>query len=163
VTQWASFLGGFPLGSEGTSTTEISIDWPTRVIYVPLVALTPIGGGIYVLDLETFRFALRYLEGTDDGMFFPATHDHNPPVDIGGTTLAQVVLLINGYTVTFEDGEYAVSIVGGNSNVGQNVNVNRVSVRSSNSAGLVDAGAGIANAVLTDPRTLTVGKYLGLK
>lgn len=124
---------------------SIAIDWPTGVISVPQADLTSLGGGVYELDLETFRLALRALEATDDGMFFPPTHVHNPPVDIGGTTLAQVVLLINGYTVTFEDDQYAVNIVGGNSNVAPNVNVNQVSVRPGNSAGLITVvqGSGV--------------------
>jgi len=37
-----------------------------------------------------------------------------------------------------KDGQYAVNLVGANSNVGDVVNVNQVSVRSSNSAGLQD-------------------------
>lgn len=173
MTQWGAFLGGFPIGSEGTSTTEISVDWPSRVIYVPLSALTNVSVGIYELDLDVFRAALRFLEATDDGMAFPATHNHNPPVDIGGLVLGQVVLLINSYTVTFEDGRYAVAIVGGNSNVGANVNVNQVSVRSNNSAGLqlVTAGSGvtaqdkqdIADLVANDDTNLTVGKFMLLK
>ena len=56
-------------------------------------------------------------------------------------TLARTVEIINGYTVTFEDGQYAVNLVGANSNVGDVVNVNQVSVRSANSAGLVTSAA----------------------
>jgi hypothetical protein len=47
------------------------------------------------------------------------------------------VVIVNGYTITYEDGQYAVNLVGANSNVADNVNVNQVSVRSANSAGLV--------------------------
>lgn len=65
------------------------------------------------------------------------THNHVAPVTVGGVELARVVEIINDYTITFEDGQYAVNIVGGNSNIGDNVNVNQVSVRSANSAGLV--------------------------
>jgi hypothetical protein len=46
--------------------------------------------------------------------------------------------MINNYTVTFEDGQYAVNLVGANSNIADVVNVNQVSVRSANSAGLQD-------------------------
>jgi len=80
---------------------------------------------------------LRDLEDSEEGMPFQRTHDHVAPIDVGGVTLARVVELINGYTVTFEDGQYAVNIVGGNSNIGDNVNVNQVSIRSANSAGLI--------------------------
>jgi len=51
--------------------------------------------------------------------------------------LARVVEIINDYTITFEDGQYAVNLVGANSNVADRVNVNQVSVRASNSAGLI--------------------------
>lgn len=117
-----------------------TIDWSTKIISVlkadmTLIQATPTE--IRELDLNVFRLVLRDLEDGEEGISFLRTHDHNAPVDIGGVTLARVVELINGYTITFEDDQYAVNIVGGNSNVGDNVNVNQVSVRSFNSAGLV--------------------------
>lgn len=123
----------------------ISIDWPTRVITVHQVDLVLVGGSLYELDLDVFRLALKSLEDSEDGMFFPYTHDHNAAVSVGGVTLAQVVILVNGYTVTFEDGQYAVRLVGANSNLGDVVNVNQVSVRSQNSAGLITVvqGSGV--------------------
>jgi hypothetical protein len=69
-------------------------------------------------------------------MAYPDTHRHVAPVSLGGVTLARIIEIINGYTVTFEDGQYAVNLVGANSNVGDVVNVNQVSVRSANSVGL---------------------------
>jgi len=90
------------------------------------------------LNLDTFRLTLRNLEDSDDGMAFERTHKHNTSVTVGGVTLARVIEMINGYSVTFEDGQYAVNLVGANSNVGDVVNVNQVSVRSANSAGLQD-------------------------
>ena len=77
-----------------------------------------------------------YLEASQEGMPFLDTQSHNPPVTVGGVTLARVVEIINGYTVTFEDGAYAVNLVGANSNIGDVVNLNQVSIRSNNSAGL---------------------------
>jgi hypothetical protein len=62
-------------------------------------------------------------------------------VSLGGLTYARVIEIINGYTITFEDGQYAVNLVGANSNVGDCVNVNQVSVRSANSAGLTSSPA----------------------
>lgn len=117
----------------------ISVDWPQRVINVPradmlLLQTTPIE--IRQLDIDTFRLALRNLEDGADGMLFPDTHNHIAPVSVGGVTLARVMEIINGYTITFEDGSYAVNISGGNSNIGDVVNLNSVSVRSANSAGL---------------------------
>lgn len=117
----------------------ISIDWGTKVIFVPkadtqLISLTPIE--IRSLDLNNFRLELKALEALAEGMPYERTHVHNTAVTVGGVTLARVVEIINNYTVTFEDGPYAVNLVGANSNVGDVINFNQVSVRSSNSAGL---------------------------
>lgn len=119
----------------------ITIDWGTKVINVPkadtlLLQSTPTE--IRQLNLDTFRLRLKDLEDDEEGMTFPTTHNHNTTVNIGGVTLARVVEIINGYTVTFEDGQYAVNLVGANTNVQDVTNVNQVSIRPSNSAGLQD-------------------------
>ena len=130
----------------------ISITWGTRVIFVPrtytqLVQINPFE--IRELDLDVFRLDLKDLEDDEVGMAFPDTHSHNTTVVVGGVNLARVISIINGYTITFEDGQYAVNLFGANSNVGDVVNVNQVSIRSSNSAGLVTTvtAADVANAV----------------
>ena len=118
----------------------ISIDWDTRVISVPRSGLTLIQSTpteIREMDLNWFRLKLKDLEDDEDGIVNPDTHRHYPPVTVGGVELARVVEIINDYTVTFEDGQYAVNLVGANSNVADRVNVNQVSVRASNSAGLI--------------------------
>ncbi len=118
----------------------VSVDWPTRVITVPradmiLVQSTPVE--VRELDINTFRLELKALEDNADGMVYPDTHRHIEPITFGTTSLARVVEIINNYTITFEDGQYAVNITGGNTNLGDRVNVNQVSVRTSNSVGLV--------------------------
>jgi len=115
----------------------ITINWATRVISIPQSDLTHISGSLYELDLNAFRLSLKNLEDGEDGMAFPATHVHTTQVSVAGITLARVVEIINGYTITFQDGQYAVRLVGANSNVADVVNVNQVSVRSNNSAGLI--------------------------
>ena len=117
----------------------LSVDWPTQVVTVPrtdmlLAQSSPTE--IRELNLDDFRLELKSIEASVEGMPFLDIHQHNPPVTIGGVTLARVVEIINGYTVTFEDGQYAVNLVGANSNVADVTNVNQVSVRSANSAGL---------------------------
>jgi hypothetical protein len=117
----------------------VSINWATKVINVPradmlLIQSTPTE--IRQLDIDAFRLELKSLEASVEGMSFLDTHQHNPPVTVGGVTLARVVEIINGYTITFEDGQYAVNLVGANSNIADVTNVNQVSVRSANSAGL---------------------------
>lgn len=120
----------------------ISIDWGTRVIFVPrndmtLIQLAPTE--IRELNLNAFRLELKSLEDDEEGMPHPDTHQHNTEVDVGGLTLARVIEMINGYTITFEDGLYAVNLTGANSNVGDVINVNQVSIRSNNSAGLISS------------------------
>lgn len=118
----------------------ISIDWGTSIITVPkadttLITLIPYE--IRELDLDVFRLALKDLEDNAPGMPFLRTHKHNTTVTIAGTTLARVVEIINGYTVTFEDGAYAVNLVGANSNVAEVLNLNMVQTRAFNTAGLI--------------------------
>lgn len=119
----------------------ITINWGTKVINVPKADLTLLQSTpteIRQLNLNTFRERLNDLQDDPEGMTFPTTHRHNTSLTVGGVNLARVIEIINGYTVTFEDGQYAVNLVGANSNVGDVVNVNQVSVRSANSAGLQD-------------------------
>jgi len=120
----------------------ITINWATKVINVPQSYLLSLGGGVYQLDVDDFRLSLKDLEDGEEGMNFVDTHRHNTEVILGGVTLARVVEIINGYTITFEDGQYAVKLVGANNNIADVTNVNQVSVRSNNSAGLVVGGGG---------------------
>ena len=117
----------------------ITIDWDDKIIQVPrndLLLVQSAPTEIRELDIDAFRLELKALEASAEGMPFVDTHNHNPPVTVGGVTLARVIEIINGYTVTFEDGQYAVNLVGANSNIADVTNVNQVSVRSANSAGL---------------------------
>ena len=123
----------------------ITIDWGELIIHVQKVDMTLVQSTpteVRELDLNQFHLTLKTLEATDEGMSYPATHTNNAPVNVGGVLLARVLELINEYTVTFEDGIYAVNLVGANSNVGDNVNLNSVSIRSTNSAGLVQVNTG---------------------
>lgn len=117
----------------------ISIDWQTKVIYIPQADLTPLGGSLYELDVDWFRLQLKDLEDNIEGMPFLDTHRHTTETELGGVTYARFVEIINGYTVTFEDGQYAVNLVGANNNILDVTNVNQVSLRSSNSAGLISS------------------------
>lgn len=124
----------------------ISIDWDDKIIYVPkadttLIQLSPFE--LRELDADVFRLALKDLEAGVDGMIYLDTHKHNTEVVLGGVTYARFIEIINGYTITFEDGQYAVSIVGANTNIGDVTNLNQVSIRTANSAGLiVTSGSG---------------------
>ncbi len=129
----------------------ITIDWGTKVISIPKVDMTQIQSvpiEIRELNAVTFHTTLRELEESEEGMAFPDTHMYTSPTSIGGADLVAVVELINDYTVTFEDGQYAVNLTGGNNNIGDKMNLNQVSVRSSNSAGyvIVPVGSGLSDA-----------------
>ena len=123
----------------------VSIDWGARVIHVPksyLQVVQLIPTEIYNLNLNDFRLTLKDLEDSDAGMAYLRTHNHNTTVTLSGITYARIIEIINGYTITFEDGQYAVNLVGANSNIADVTNVNSVSIRPNNSAGLVEVASG---------------------
>lgn len=162
----------------------ISIDWGTKIITVPQVDLIPLGGSSYSLDVDDFRLALKDLEDSEEGMVNLLTHNHVAPINVGGVTLARVVEIVNGYTVSFQDTgtPYSVRLDGANNNIADVTNLTtNVSIRSNNSAGLVQisgGGGGSAYDVWSEPissyntpgtfgwyikKLLTVGKFLGLR
>lgn len=120
----------------------LSIDPITFVIFIPKADLTLVQVSpteIRELDLNAFRLELKAYEDDEDGMYLPKTHEHNTEVTLAGLTFARVIEILPPYSITFEDGQYAVNLVGANSNVADKVNVNQVSVRSANSAGLISS------------------------
>jgi len=118
---------------------SISVNWITKVISVPkaYTQLVQADPEIREMSIDTFRLDLRDLEDDEEGITFLPTHSHNTEVTFGGVTLARVVEIINGYTITFEDGQWAVNVYGANSNIADITNVNQVSIRTANSAGLI--------------------------
>ena len=156
---------------------NVSVNWLTKTITIPkseLVQVQATPNEIYQLDLQAFRLALLDIQDSPDGIVYPDTHRHNTTVTVGGVTLARVIEIINDYVIEFEDGQYAVNLIGANSNVADRVVVNQVSVRSANSAGLVQSTAAltqtdidnVSNAVWANAfvkKLLTVAKFLGLK
>ncbi len=149
----------------------ITINWATKVISVPKADMTLVQSSpseIRELDVDAFRMTLKDLEDNVEGVPFSDTHTHNTEVTLGGLTLARVVAIIPPYTITFEDGQYAVNLVGANNNIADRVNLNQVSVRSNNSAGMIvttsNSGSGLSEEEHDQlMRTLTVAKFLGLK
>lgn len=171
----------------------VSIDPATFIIFVPKADMTLIQSSpfeIRQLDLNAFRLELKALEAAESGIYLFKTHDHNTEVSLGGLTFARVIEILPPYTITFEDGQYAVDLVNANSNVSDRTNLNQVSVRSANSAGLItfDTGqtslsggdveavaAAVWDKLVADHQTdgtighhitkklLTTGKFVGLK
>lgn len=124
----------------------ISVNWATGVISIPKSDLALISGTLYELDTDQFRLDLKNLEDGEAGMPFPDTHRHNTEVTVAGTTFARVIEIINGYSITFEDGQYSVRLVGSNNNffdVENNIlNQNQVQVIPGNAAGLITISTG---------------------
>lgn len=114
----------------------ISVNWNTNVIFVPQADLTSLGGGVYELDLDVFRLSLKAIEA-GEGITFTDLHKHTTEATLSGTTFARVVEILSPYTVEFEDLQYAVNLVGANSNIPDKAVVNQVSIRSFNTGGLV--------------------------
>jgi hypothetical protein len=143
----------------------VTINWETKVISLLKTDLTLIQSTpseIYELDVDWFRLQLKNIEDDTEGVPFSDTHIHNTEVTLGGLTLARVVEIIDPYTITFENDQYAVNLVGANNNIADKTNVNQVSVRSNNSAGMVNSGL-TAEQHAQLMKTLTVAKFLGLK
>ena len=125
-----------------------TISWATGVIFVPradMTLLQTVPYEIRELNTDEWRVELRDLEDDPEGRPWPRTHNHNTDVTLQGVTYAPQLILLAPYTITFEDGLYAVNIVGTNNNVLERTNKNQVSVNASNSAGLiiVETGTGI--------------------
>ena len=122
----------------------ITINWATKVINVPQVDLTDLGGGLYELNVNTFRLTLKDLEDDEAGIPFLRTHNHNTQVTVGGVTLSRVIEIINGYTITFQDtgSPYTVKCTGANHNIGDVKTVNQVSLIVGNTAGLITVTSG---------------------
>lgn len=135
----------------------ISVNWITGVISIPKNDMTLLQSSpteIRELDTNAFRLVLRDLEDDVDGRPWPRTHDHNEDVLVGGVTLADVLIMLDPYTITFEDLQYAVYLTGTNNNILEKTNKNQVSVNPGNSAGLISTPlieyASFQNAVCID-------------
>lgn len=122
----------------------ISVNCATKVVSVPLADLTPISTGIYGLTVESLRLWLKDWEDSETGMAMPDTHRRNAPVTLSGATYAQTLEIVNGYTITFENGSYRVRMSGGNHNVADVMNPNSVSIEIGNSAGLIVVETGVS-------------------
>ncbi len=116
----------------------ISIEWHTKIISVPKDYLNPTANpSVFNLDTDQFRLDLKALEDDETGIVYLDTHRHNTEVLLSGVTYARVIEIINGYTITFENGFYAINFYGSNNNYADVTNVNFVSIRPNNSAGLI--------------------------
>ncbi len=148
----------------------IAIDWPvTKIISIQKVDMVEVSPTEFELDVDAFHITLRDLEASEPGAPWATTHTHNTEVTLGGITFARLIEIVGGYTITFEDGSYAVTLLGANNNILDVANLNSVSIRSTNSAGLIVTDASgltsaessalilieqiLRNKIVTDPVT----------
>lgn len=125
----------------------ISVNWITGEITVPKADTTLVQASpeIRALDTAQFWLDLKDAEASADGAPWPDTQVNFPSYTIQGIVYAQAYRIIAPYFVTFEDGQYAVTLDGTNNNILEVATQNQVRLASSNSAGLqiVTQGSGI--------------------
>lgn len=133
-----------PDGSGASEVIGVYADWPNYIFHVPkdtLPLVQSVPTEIRECSLNWLRLQILALEDDPEAMTFPTVFSHFPEVTLGSLTFAKVMEMLEPYTITFEDGQYAVDLTGANSNFGDRVNVNQVSVRSANSAGMTSSPA----------------------
>lgn len=127
----------------------MTIDWATKDIMIPQSDLTFVSGTFYTYDTNQGRIDMNELLASEDGIVFLDCNSHNTEVTISGVTYARTIEIINGYMVTFEDGQYSVQLEGSNNNMwdvfGMILHQNQVQAIPTNSAGLivVTQGSGV--------------------
>lgn len=129
----------------------LSIDQGTRVITIPQADLTFVSGALYELNTETFRNSMNDLMDDEEHIWMPDYAVRNAPVTVAGTTFAQTIEIVNGFSVNFENLAYSVRLAQSNNNLfdvesGILVVSALVTVIGQNSAGLVLAGSALTGA-----------------
>ena len=120
-----------------------SVDWTTFVITVPTSDLTLISGTKYEYDINTLKADLETIMASEEGEPFPKIFNHNTTLTLSGTVYARSLVILDPYTITFQDAAISVNLFGGNHNILDVVNDNQVSVKVQNSAGLIEAGTSL--------------------
>tara|TARA_R110000822_G_scaffold242061_1_gene371275 strand:- start:2091 stop:3893 length:1803 start_codon:yes stop_codon:yes gene_type:complete len=120
----------------------ITINYSTNIINVPkaytlFISTDPQTGlEVRAMDIVQFGKDLYDVQDNIDGMWAPTAFEYTAPKNVGGVSLAPVLLILEPYRITFEDGQYAINLTGGNTNLQDFVTVNQVSIRPNNSVGL---------------------------
>ena len=112
------------------------IYWNEKVIVIPRNMLEHVEGNIYQLDVHMLKKLLTYLEASEMGIAHDKIIYHETETELSGVKYARKIMFINGYTVTFENAIYGVNLYGANHNILDVLNLNSVSIRTQNSAGL---------------------------
>lgn len=112
----------------------LQLDWPTKVITVPLSELTFVSGTRYTITVDYWFQLLREANYTEEGIVFDTMYSNIPPT----TSTPRIVEVINGYTAQFENGLYSVEFINGNTNYRDIEIKNNVSVGTNNTTGFID-------------------------
>lgn len=124
----------------------LQFDYANFIITIPQSELTLIGGTLYELDTNQFRLDVIAELASQRGIWAPDAILHNTEVTVAGTTFARTIEVINGWSITFEDGQYSVRLAGSNNNIfdveNAILNQNQVQIISQNAAGLISGGGG---------------------
>ncbi|NOQ31802.1 MAG: hypothetical protein GQ570_11830 [Helicobacteraceae bacterium] len=124
--------------ADNYTQTTVTINWSTLDIFIPKFYLTLIGGALYSLDTYQLKKDIDDIMDDPAGMVNVDPIKHTGVTTLSGIPYARFIEIINNYTVTFEDGQYSVSLIGSNNNIADVKTVNQVSVIPNNSAGLID-------------------------
>jgi hypothetical protein len=124
----------------------ISINHATKVITIPktdtVFIETNATTGYEIRSYDEYAFMRELADYLDSeaGVALPSAFVHATLVVISGVTYARALSIVNGYTITFENGTYQVKLIGGtNNNILDALNPNNVSVIPANSAGLTQS------------------------
>lgn len=106
-----------------------SVDWGALVVTVRQADLTLVSPGVYELDIVTFWQNLHDIQDTLPAMGFARIMQGLPP-----TSFSPRGVVIDpddaGWLIEFEDGQYEVQLVNGNSDVQSSRVQNQVSITS---------------------------------
>ena len=143
----------------------LTINPATYVIGIPKADTTFVetnattGYEIRSYDEYAFMRELADYLDSEAGVALPSAFTHATAVTISGVIYARALSIINGFTITFENGSYQVKLVGGmNNNILDVLNPNSVSVIPANSAGLqtVVSGSGVTAQDMLDIAAATL-------
>lgn len=115
----------------------LSCHWPTKIITIPKTDLNFVSMGRYNLTVEKWFQLLRELQGTVEGMAETVTgalYSNTPPT----SSTPRIVEVINGWKVQFENDQYSMEFIDGNTNIRDVEIKNLVSVGTNNTTGFIN-------------------------
>lgn len=124
-----------------------SVNWTTKVIYIPVSDMQLISGTEYILNMSDFHKEIRRLEWDyNEGMWADQVLEHQVEDTIAGTVFVPKNKIINGYTILFDPTATKVFLKGDNNNIVDVFIYNGVSVIPSNTAGntVTQVGSGLS-------------------